>query len=179
MRRLLLAATLLVLPAVARADGLPGTYGYPATSPVTYLGCIDRLACFTFDARAVAGDPYRGPNEGYGLIFENQRSLFFAGEGYFYATGHLQNSPSAECYLGLRGTITPWVVQTLPDVTGCRGGFDPTQLLPSQFTQTIVINGTTGYQVQFSTTPEPASVVLMASGLVGAFAVRRRRQAIA
>jgi hypothetical protein len=188
MRRSLLLVSLLVAPSIAHADdpGIqPGQMSAEFDRLYRYAGCaVDFRSCSTVElhVRVIPGS-YQ-PGRDAWVTYENFQSVWFDGTTAPYQL----YGPSGGCALGGLGTASATLAPTVDSDNGGCEEAKPNDWTPSPgvpIGATIVLNPTsletfTSYHydmhlIPVTTTPEPASVVFMASGLVGVFTTRRRR----
>lgn len=160
MRRFLLLAALLVLPATAEADGLPGTdgYFYPLTG-CTASGDI----CITTQTQVLA-------DGGYWTDFSCTWTGGLCTAGVVTSGGFIYRSDGTLIYRTSAGTPTDVPLGGTPNFGVITGTVDLSDANGNVITPGV------SYGTILVTTPEPGSMVLMGTGLVALFGVRRRRQ---
>jgi MYXO-CTERM domain-containing protein len=188
MRHLLIAIALLAAPSVAGADGLPGTAGYPVRS-WQMVGCFIGESCHTFRVSAQA---YEFPGSSYNLAIRayDLTSVWLNPEWSYYTIPAVASGtpglPGEDCFPfdggPISGPITYAAGMTGFDCISSAGS----DWSPTTVTMPFFVSNGTGpfaqgateyrtYNVTFTTTPEAGSFALLASGLAGLLAVRRRR----
>jgi hypothetical protein len=154
----------------------------------TYAGCAeDGQSCHSLSFHVQTFTYPEAAPENY-IIYDSFSSVWFSNstEPWEVYSPFMGGLPWG-CSGGIRGVASRTVttIDLTETLQGCENpvpdGWQPNGA-PIRFFLLMNpqdVNYEQRYVNLVSTTPEPATVVLMASGLIGVFAARRRRQALA